>query len=244
MAIAILSFIAGVLTIAAPCILPLLPIIVGGSIASEDDDDKARFNRALIVTASLAASVIAFTLLLKATSALLGISQMFWQTISAIIVIALGINFLQPILWEKVSVKFQLYTGSNKALGKASRNKGVWSGVLTGVALGPVFNSCSPTYAFIVASVLPASFGRGLIYLALYAIGLSVALLLVALTGQGISRKLGLLTDPRGRFTKVLGIVFILVGLALLFGLDKKAQTYILEQGWYDPISQLEEKLR
>jgi hypothetical protein len=71
-----------------------------------------------------------------------------------------------------------------------------------------------------------------------------VALLLVALTGQGISRKLGLLTDPRGRFTKVLGIVFILVGLALLFGLDKKAQTYILEQGWYDPISQLEEKLR
>ena len=33
-------------------------------------------------------------------------------------------------------------------------------------------------------------------------------------------------------------------GISVLFGLDKKAQTFILDRGWYDPISGLEEKLR
>ena len=244
MTVAILSFIAGVLTIAAPCILPLLPIIVGGSIASQDTSDRERLRRALIVTGSLAASVILFTLLLKATSALLGISTMVWQSVSAVIVIALGINFLQPMIWERVSIALHLYSGSNKALGKATRSTGIASAIFTGFALGPVFNSCSPTYAFIVASVLPVSFAKGFIYLALYALGLSSALLLVALLGQSITKRLGVISNPRGKFMRILGVIFIIVGVSLLFGLDKKAQTYLLEHGWYDPISHLEEKLK
>ena len=33
----IISYFAGILTVAAPCILPLLPVIVGGSLTTDDD---------------------------------------------------------------------------------------------------------------------------------------------------------------------------------------------------------------
>ena len=55
----ITSFLAGILTVAAPCVLPLLPVIVGGSLMDEHR------SRPLIIAVSLALSVILFTLLLK-----------------------------------------------------------------------------------------------------------------------------------------------------------------------------------
>jgi cytochrome c-type biogenesis protein len=241
MTLFILSFIAGALTVAAPCILPLLPIIIGGSLSQEKNKQVIR---PLIVTASLAISVVIFTLLLKSTTALLNVPQLVWQIVSALIVIALGINFLYPKLWESISSKTKFYTKSNKSLGGTLSKKGTIGAILTGLALGPVFSSCSPTYAFIVATVLPTSFGLGFIYLIAYALGLSSALLLVAYVGQSFIQKLGWLTDPRGWFSKALGILFILVGISVLFGVDKRIQVFVLEKGWYGPIATLEEKLK
>lgn len=240
MALLVLSFIAGVLTVAAPCILPLLPIIVGGSVSG---DDKKSWYRPLIVTASLAASVVVFTLLLKATTTLLGVPQMVWSSISGVIVILLGLNLVFPQAWEKLMVASRLPISSNKLLGKTVGQEGVGKDILTGAALGPVFSSCSPTYALIVAAVLPESFGRGLAYLIAYALGLASVLLLVAIAGQAAVRKMGWLSDPHGWFRRIMGILFIVVGIAVLFGVDKKIQTYVLENGWYDPIMRLEQRL-
>lgn len=240
MALLILSFIAGVLTVAAPCILPLLPIIVGGSVTG---DEKRSWYRPLVVTASLAASVVIFTLLLKATTSLLGVPQMVWSSISGVIVILLGLNLIFPQAWEKLMVATKLPISSNKLLGRTVGKDGVGKDILTGAALGPVFSSCSPTYALIVAVVLPESFGRGLLYLVAYALGLAAVLLLVAIAGQAAVRRLGWLSDPSGWFRRVMGILFIIVGLAVLFGIDKKIQTYVLDNGWYDPIMTLELRL-
>lgn len=239
----VLSFLAGVLTIAAPCVLPLLPVIVGGSIV-DDDKGKRDWVKPLIVVGSLAISVIAFTLLLKASTSLLGVPVMVWQIIAGAIVILLGLHMLLPGLWEKATSRFNLLGKSYVTLGKAERREGYTGAVLTGAALGPVFTSCSPTYAFIVAVSLPASFALGFSYLVAYAIGLSVTLLLVAYLGRAFVQKVGWLSDPNGTFRKVIGILFIVVGLVVIFGLDKTLQTYILDQGWYAPIGNFEESLR
>lgn len=245
MAILILSFIAGVLTVAAPCILPLLPVIVGGSLLESQKDKAARlWLRPLIVTGSLAASVIIFTLLLKATTALLGVPQMVWQSVSGIIVLLLGSYFVYPHIWELVSAKTGFFNGSNKALGSAFKKNGMLGAILIGAALGPVFSSCSPTYALIVATVLPVSFLKGLVYLVTYAIGLSAALLLVAYLGQAFVIKLRWLSNPNGWFKRGIGVLFIMVGLMVVFGFDKKLQAYVLEKGWYNPISNLEQRLK
>lgn len=245
MALLILSFIAGVLTVAAPCILPLLPVIIGGSVveASKDKPEK-QWLRPLIIAASLAVSVITFSLLIKATTALLGVPQTVWQVVSGVIVILLGLYFLWPNLYTKVSASSGFFTKANIVLGKAYKHRGFGGAILIGAALGPVFSSCSPTYALIVATILPRSFVEGFIYLIAYAIGMSATLLLIAYLGQAFVSKLRWLTDPNGWFKKVIGGLFIAVGVMVILGLDKDFQTYVLEQGWYDPISNLEERLR
>lgn len=242
MTLLILSFLAGVLTTAAPCILPLLPVIVGGSVMDKEHDSST--SRPLIIAGSLALSVVLFTLLLKVTTALLGVPPMAWQFVSGGIVIALGLHFLIPGLWERMPLVARLNSGSNRLLGKSYKQKGVLSAVLIGASLGPVFSSCSPTYALVVASVLPESFLRGLAYLAAYALGLAGTLLVISYVGQGFIRKLGWLANPSGWFHRVVGIIFIVVGLSVLFGIDKKLQTYVLDQGWYGPIERLEQRLR
>jgi hypothetical protein len=71
-----------------------------------------------------------------------------------------------------------------------------------------------------------------------------VTLLLIALLGQALVQKLGWLANPHGAFRRVVGIVFILVGLIVILGIDKNIQTFILDQGWYDPVAAVEELLR
>ena len=237
----IASFLAGILTVAAPCILPLLPIVIGGSFNASRN---AALKRALYISIGLAISVITFTLLLKATTALLDIPSYVWQYISGGVVIVLGVQMLFPNFWLKIASKVGLEAKGNQALAKASQKTGAGGALLTGAALGPVFSSCSPPYAFIVAAALPASFFTGLIYLIAYALGLSLTLLGIAALGQKLTSRLGWLVSDKGIARKVIAALFILVGLMVIFGLDKKLQTYILDQGLYAPIQSLEDKLR
>lgn len=232
----IVSFIAGAFTVAAPCILPLLPVIVGGTAVAGDK----KWYRPLVVTASLAVSVIVFSLLLKATTALLGVPQWVWGSISGVIVLFFGINLLWPQLWEKITLKTGLYAASNKLSSVPYAHKGLLRDVLLGASLGPIFSSCSPTYALIIAVILPQSFAVGFANLAAYALGLAAILLLIAVAGQSATQKLGWAANPNGTFKKVMGVIFIIVGVVVIAGFDKTIQVFVLEQGWYDPVQKLE----
>lgn len=237
MELVIVSFVAGILTVLAPCILPLLPIVIGGSVVEGERDWKRPF----VIAASLGVSVIVFTLLLKASTTLLGVPQYVWQIIAGGLVIILGLIMLFPRLWEPLGAKFNI--GSGKLLGKAGQKQGFGGAVLTGAALGPVFNSCSPTYAFILAAVLPSSTAVGFGSIVSYAFGLALMLLLVALLGQQLIAKLRWATNPNGWFKRTVGVLFILVGLFVMFGLDRALQTFLVEQGFYDAISEFERSL-
>lgn len=239
----LVSFAAGILTIAAPCVLPLIPVIVGGSIARGDSGPRSRL-RPYVIAASLAVSIVTFTLMLKATTALLGVPPQVWQFVSGAIVILLGINLMVPSLWDRLSAALRLQSRSDELLHRSSASRGVGGDVLTGAALGPVFSSCSPTYALIVAAVLPVSFAEGVAYVLAYAVGLAATLLALALVGRGLVRRLGWLADPHGWFRRSVGALFILVGLAVITGFDKVLQTWVLDAGLYDPIERLEEFLR
>lgn len=244
MTLLVVSFLAGILTVAAPCVLPLLPVIVGGSVMGAARDQKEKqWLRPLVIAGSLAVAVVVFSLAIKGTTALLGVPQAVWQWLSGVIVLSLGVHYLRPQLWEKLGAKVGFTNSSAMALSKAGKTHG-WAGsVLLGAALGPVFSSCSPTYALIIATVLPVSFGLGVLYLAAYAVGMSMTLLLIAYLGQAFAVRLRWLADPNGWLRRVIGVLFVLVGLAVVLGFDKDVQTFVLERGWYDPISGLERRL-
>ncbi|QKJ18118.1 cytochrome c biogenesis CcdA family protein [Microbacterium hominis] len=247
LALTLVSFAAGVLTVLAPCVLPLLPVIVGGTAVRAGGGDAAaaerQWFRPLVIAAALAVSVVAFTLLLKATSALLGVPGWVWQTVSGVIVAVLGLSMLFPTLWERLTVAAGWQAGGGRLLDRGYRRGGLTGDIALGAALGPAFSSCSPTYALIVATVLPASFAAGVVYTTAYAVGLALALLAIAIAGTALVRRLGWLADPHGVFRRGMGGVLLVVGVAVALGWDRLLQAWILEQGWYGPIENLERML-
>lgn len=235
------SFLAGVLTSLAPCMLTLLPVIVGGAIVPGSDQNQDR-KKPFVIAISLGISVVLFTLLLKASTVLIDIDPRVWLILSGGIVVLLGITMLLPNLWVQISAKLGFESGSNKLLAIANRRSGLGGQILTGAALGPVFSSCSPVYALILATILPINLALGLVYIVTYAIGLSLALLAIALAGRKLTSRLGWTANPNGWFRRALALVLILVGLAVITGLDKKFQVWALEHLPFSVV-QLEEQL-
>ena len=233
-----ISILAGVLTVLAPCILPLLPIVIGSS----DADGRRVSKRALVVISSLSASVILSTLILKASTLLIAIPQTFWSIFSGVIVIFVGITMLFPLVWTKIPFVNRLSILSNRALGAGYQKKSYAGDVLIGLALGPVFTTCSPTYLFIIATALPATFITGFVYLLGFTFGLAVSLLLIAYFGQRIIKAISDRMNTAGRIKQIFGILIIVVGAAILTGFDKKIETLILDSG-YGATIQFENKL-
>ena len=222
----LISFIAGVLSALAPCVLPLLPVIVGGSVAGGSR------KRAYIITASLGLSVILFTALLKVSTVFINIPQSTWQLISGIILILFGIVMIFPKLWDSLGFVNVLNRSSNTLLATGFRQNSFWGDVLMGAALGPVFSSCSPTYFVVLASVLPVSFAMGFADLAAYALGLSGTLLLIALAGQRLVDTLGVTIEPAGWFRRTVGVLFLIVGIAVATGTMARAEAWLLNKGF------------
>lgn len=224
----IISFIAGVLTVLAPCVLPLLPVVIGSSASNRSKLTP------YVVVASLAASVIVFTFLLKVSTAFIMIPQFVWTYLSGGILLIFGITLVFPKVWESVPGLSKISIGGNKLLGVGMKKQTLWGDALIGAALGPVFSTCSPTYFVILASVLPASFALGTLYLLSYVLGLSLLLLLLALLGQSLADRLAVFADSRGLFKRGVGVLFIILGVMIATGYEKKLEVKILDSGFFD----------
>jgi cytochrome c biogenesis protein CcdA len=178
MAFLVVSFLAGILTVLAPCILPVLPVVIGSSASG-----RSRWTP-YVVVGSLALSVIAFTFVLKVSTAFIMIPPQFWTYLSGGIFALFGITLVFPAVWENIPGLGKVSVGANKLMGKGMKQGTLVGDALVGAALGPIFSTCSPTYFVILASVLPASLALGTAYLLAYVAGLSLVLLLIALLGQ------------------------------------------------------------
>lgn len=231
----IVSFIAGVLTVLAPCILPLLPVVIGASAGG-----RSKWTP-YIVVGSLAASIIVFTYLLKVSTAFIMVPPEFWTYLSGGILILFGLTLVFPVLWEKIPGVAKLSANSNKLVGSGYQKKSVWGDVIIGAALGPVFSTCSPTYFVILASVLPASFILGTAYLLAYVIGLSLILLLIALLGERFAGRLAVVADSKGALKRIIGLIFLGLGLLIALGLEKKFEAYLIEHVF--DITRIEQRL-
>jgi peptide methionine sulfoxide reductase msrA/msrB len=222
------SVLAGVLTVLAPCILPLLPVVIGTSVEGK----RGISLRACVVIFSLSVSVVVFTLLLKATTLLIDIPQSFWQLFSGAVIALVGIMIVFPTIWVQVPLVNALSRFGNTALAAGHKKNSYLGDALVGFALGPVFSTCSPTYLFIIATVLPASLLLGMTYLLGFVFGLALALFGIAYFGHYLVS----LLDSEGKKTemvkRVFGVVLIAIGLLILTGLDKKIETVILDSGY------------
>lgn len=229
------SFLAGMLTVAAPCVLSLLPIILGGSLSGKNKW------RPLMIVGSLAVSVFVFTLLLKASTAFITIPDAFWRWMSGGLVLGFGLTLVFPQGWAKLAHWCGLYK-SEKLVEKSGAKEGLGGAILLGASLGPVFTTCSPTYLLLLAVVFPASYVVGIVNLLAFIVGMSIPLILIGYGGQRMARRFRGAANPKGWFKRGLGVLLVLVGIAVLTGFDKTIESAILDSGYQGPI-QIEQGL-
>ena len=211
-------------TVLAPCVLPLLPIIIGGSVSGNTKDRRRPF----LIAGSLAISLIVFTVLLKATTLLINIPPRAITYVSGGIIVLLGLATLFPQVYTTIIARLGIEHRAQRFLGKGTSNKNQWVGpVITGAALGPVFSSCSPVYAYILATVLPAHFATAMTYIVSYVIGLSLVLLAVGYYGQRLTSRIKFASNPKGYFQRSLAIIFIVVGILIISGSGTKIQVWV-----------------
>jgi len=219
-----LAFVAGLLSILSPCVLPLVPIVLGTAVAHH------RFGP-LALAAGLALSFTLIGLAVAVAGFSLGIDAGSLRAVAAAIMIALGALLLVP------AAQARLAAAGSPLSGLADRHfgHGASSGLAgqfgIGLLLGAVWSPCvGPTLG---AASLLASQGRDLpmVALTMAVFGIGAALPLVAL--GTISR--ATLMAMRGRLLSVgklgkamLGAAFIVIGIAILTGIDKRIEAALV----------------
>lgn len=182
MILIIISFLSGILSVLAPCVLPVLPVIFSGSLSGEHGSRTWRIIIAMMI------SIVAFTFLLKVSTLFISIDPSFWTTVSSAIIIIYGLLLLFPEIRDRISFWLHL-DRVNTLTEKASSTGGRWGDILLGMSLGPLFSTCSPTYALLFSTVLPVSLTLGLICMIAYAFGFGGFLRILVKGGRSLIKR-------------------------------------------------------
>ena len=222
----VLAFVAGLLTILSPCVLPILPIVLGAA-ASEH-----RWGPAALA-AGLAVSFVAIGLFSATIGYSIGLDTDLFRNIAAALMIAVGVVLVVPRFQERLALAgAPLANWSDHHFG-AIRHAGFPGQILAGLLLGAVWSPfVGPTLG--AASILAAQ-GRDLAEVAvtMLAFGLGAALPLGAL--GLVSREVLLRWRTHfisgGAHARMLfAVALVAIGAMVLTGLDKRIETFAVDE--------------
>lgn len=216
------AFLAGVVTVLSPCILPVLPVILSGSAGG----GKAR---PIGIISGFIISFTVFTLTLSAIVSALGISADILRWIAAVLILIFGLVMVVPPLKKAfMSLASRLAARDSQKPGKGN---GYFSGLILGLSLGLVWTPCvGPIMASVITLALTASvdFGSVLITVA-YSFGTAIPLFLIMIGGRTLLQKHPFFTKHSEKIHKGFGILMLVAAIAIFSGLDRQFQTFILD---------------
>ncbi len=225
-----LAIIAGILTIGAPCILPLLPILLGASVGQKSHA------RPLFITLGFVLSFAVVALFLSFLTAQLHVAPDVLRNIAIVALAIFGIFMLWPTPFEKLTGHLSTYIGKASALGTRAGN-GNGGGFILGMMLGILWTPCAgPILGSILTLIITQTdLTRAAILLVAYAVGAGIPMLVIAYGGQYITTRVRAVAQYAGRIQQVFGVIIILIALAMYFQYDIVIQAKILE--FYDFVS-------
>lgn len=219
-----LAFVAGLVTILNPCVLPLVPILIGSALGKHPLGPVA-------LAAGLAASFSTFGFVVVAFGFQLGIPEQGIRMFAGGLLALAGIVLLIPALQARLTMAFAPLTNRAHAALSRTSGEGLGGQFTVGLLLGLVWAPCvGPTLG---AAIAAASQGEDLLasFLTFVAFALGVALSVVGFaygSRKAIGKRAGGL-QMLARFAKpVFGIMLVLVGLMVITGLDKALEAALL----------------
>lgn len=217
------AFLSGIVTIFAPCIWPILPIVLSAGAAGGE-------RKPIGIVTGLAMSFMLITLLLASVVKVIPFDPDSLRYFAVVIIALLGFTLVIPALGSRLEALVSRLGGIGGRFTKGS-GTGFWGGFVTGFALGLVWSPCAgPILATVatLAATQAVSFQVVLITFA-FVSGVAVPLFVLAILGQKILTKTRILS----RYSKVIqqgfGIVMILAAFAIFTGYDRTLQTKLLD---------------
>jgi len=219
-----LSFLAGVLSILSPCVLPLVSILVGAALNTH------RFGPYALAL-GLAISFTAVGVFIATVGASIGIDQEVFRVIAAALLIIFGIVLLSGTLQEKFASATAGIGGSgNNLLSKVSTDS-LSGQFILGLILGAVWSPCvGPVLgATITLASQGTNLGHATFVMALFGLGAGLPLILLGLLSRQAMISVRSKLFTAGKIGKrILGVILLLVGLLIITGLDKQFEALIV----------------
>lgn len=219
-----LAFIAGLLSVLSPCVLPLLPIVLGAAAAEHRLGPAA-------LAAGLALSFVAIGLFVATIGFSIGLDGDFFRVIAAVMLILIGGILLVPAAQVRLAAAAgPLSNWTEQRFGGFSTS-GLAGQFGVGLLLGAVWSPCvGPTLG--AASVLAAR-GQDLPQVALtmlaFGIGAALPLLFLGMLSRAsLMRWRDRLLGAGSGMKSLLGWLLVLVGLLILTGFDKRIETFLV----------------
>ena len=231
----VFGYLAGLLTLINPCVLPVLPIVLGSALMAGPRGPYA-------LAAGMSLSFVAFGMLVATVGYSLGLTQELLSQIGAALMIGFGAILLTPPLAARFETAFAgLSSGADRAISGADSG-GLSGQFVGGLLLGAVWSPCiGPTLGGAIAL---ASQGENLLWSFLimcsFAAGVSTLVLGLGLGGQKLIRqRTSRLSGLAAQSKPILGAVFVLVGLAILFNLHHLIEAWAVRNlpAWFNDLS-------
>jgi cytochrome c-type biogenesis protein len=220
-----LAFLAGLLSILSPCVLPLLPIVLGAA-ASEHRIGPAA------LAGGVALSFVSIGLFVATAGFAIGLDGDVFRTFAAIFMIGIGVVLAMPTLQMRRAAAGGPISGWADEKINSVQSRGVSGQFGIGLLLGAVWSPCvGPTLG--AASVLAAqgnSLGQVAVTMIFFGVGAAAPLALVGLLSRQALMRWRERMIVGGKNAKIaLGLLLALLGLLIVSGLDKRLESFLVE---------------
>lgn len=218
----IFAFISGLLTILAPCIWPLLPLILSTTATGGR-------KKPLGVVLGVVLSFTIFTLGISYLVRAIGLDPNSLRILAVVVITLIGLMLVFPAVGARVEVLVGRL-GNLVKLPKQGGD-GFGAGLVTGLALGVVWSPCAgPILATIATLAATRSVSAETVVMTLtYSAGVGIPLFFFATFGRNFLTKGRFLSAYTGRIQQFLGTVMIVMAIAIWTNYDKVIQVKLLD---------------
>ena len=216
---------AGSLSVLSPCVLPLVPILIGTAAS-------AHRRGPLALAAGLTLSFAVIGVLLASAGASLGLDQTVFRNIAAMMLLGFGVLLFSTGLQERLAVAASGASSAGQGMLARVTLDGLSGQFVLGLLLGVVWIPCvGPTLgATITLASQGQQLGQVMLVMALFGLGAGLPLVILgSLSSVAMLRLRGRLLAAGQQGKKALGAVMLLLGVFILTGLDKRFETWVLD---------------
>jgi cytochrome c biogenesis protein CcdA/thiol-disulfide isomerase/thioredoxin len=214
------AFVAGLLTVLAPCTLPVIPLVLGGATGG----GRRRIGGIFI---GFGTAFLAVTVVFAATLATLGVTTDRLRLGAAVVLGVAGLSLAWPRLariLDRVLGPVQQRASEGRLAAPDTHPTGLLGGLAIGAGIGLIWAPCvGPIMAAVIAAAAvsgPSPQAVGIA--AAYVIGAAIPLVAIAHWGRRATRAV----DPQraDRARRAFGVAMAITSVVVLTGLDVPLQ--------------------